>query len=494
MNSSFNFQDRGVLIKLSGAVISGTLVTLSAQFGVAIFLLLAFLPLLWVLGQERNSARAGVYTGIVALSYGLVGVQGLVVEDPLIFVGFLSLCFSLFFLVGFGVVYSRRFYAENALVDVVSLVFFWLVVEGVVTDVSLLGGFSFPFSLVYFAPSSLFSPFLSFGGPLLASAAILVVNASLYLLAIGKNRRASQLVLLGGGIWLFANLGFWEAELGGTPNKLRLLYVQGITHPEERLLANYSEEERTLLFERYAQLTASGLREVGDVDMIIWPESAIQWRGPEALEKMNQFTFGGKQLIVGVAHQRKNRVIVGENGQWFFRYDKRHLVPVFEADIKPGIGHLLGMPEGKGVRYGLGICWESLFPEYSRDAVLAGAEFLVYVSNNTFGRGTSSPQYHFGSAAVRAMESQRYTAFVNELGPSGVFDPRGKLISKIAEGERGFRFVEISLVGSVEKVSFYYQWGPWIRGLGLGFFFLVYLVLALERRYFRLEVKGGATS
>ncbi|MGK4584137.1 carbon-nitrogen hydrolase family protein [Kitasatospora sp. HPMI-4] len=69
-------------------------------------------------------------------------------------------------------------------------------------------------------------------------------------------------------------------------------------------------------------------------------------------------------------------------------------------------------------RLGLGICWDSGFPEHARAAALDGAH--AYLVGALFGTGSGTRQLRTLFPA-RAMDNTMYTVLANHIGPSGPY-------------------------------------------------------------------------
>ncbi|MFB7669400.1 carbon-nitrogen hydrolase family protein [Kitasatospora sp. NPDC056138] len=94
-------------------------------------------------------------------------------------------------------------------------------------------------------------------------------------------------------------------------------------------------------------------------------------------------------------------------------------------------------------RLGLGICWDSGFPEHARAAALDGAH--AYLVGALFGAGSGAHQVRTLFPA-RAMDNTLYTVLANHIGPSGpyvgwghsaVWGPDGTLLADAGEADPG---------------------------------------------------------
>jgi len=72
------------------------------------------------------------------------------------------------------------------------------------------------------------------------------------------------------------------------------------------------------------------------------------------------------------------------------------------------------------------ICYESVYPNYVREFVKRGAEFLVVLTNDSWWGNTSGAYQHAAVASLRAVETRRWVVQCANGGISLVVDPAGK--------------------------------------------------------------------
>ncbi|MER5732690.1 carbon-nitrogen hydrolase family protein [Streptomyces sp. NPDC002138] len=115
-------------------------------------------------------------------------------------------------------------------------------------------------------------------------------------------------------------------------------------------------------------------------------------------------------------------LVLGRDGHFAARYDKQHVTPNERAaGFGPGArGCTLSFD---GWRLGLGICWDSGYPEHARAAALDGAH--AYLVGAMFGRGSGERQLATVFPA-RAMDNTGYVLLANHCGPSGPYDGCGR--------------------------------------------------------------------
>ena len=87
---------------------------------------------------------------------------------------------------------------------------------------------------------------------------------------------------------------------------------------------------------------------------------------------------------------------------------------------------LLHLKDGRQVKFSGMICYESVYPNYVREFVKRGAEFLVIITNDSWWGNTSGAYQHASFASLRAVETRRWVVQCANGGISMVVDPQAK--------------------------------------------------------------------
>ena len=218
----------------------------------------------------------------------------------------------------------------------------------------------------------------------------------------------------------------------------------------------------------------------GEVDLIIWPETAMPFYLYYDPPLGGLVTALAKELktdfIVGAPHYEyklflKNPGEAGNAGEnrreydiynsaflitpedgFADRYDKVHLVPFgeyvplskllfFIDKLTAGIGDFssgagaLPLKHKRG-RIGMLICYEAIFPELAAETTLNGARFLVNLTNDGWFGRTSAPYQHLDMSLMRAVENRTYMVRAANSGISAFIDPTGRITKRTALFER----------------------------------------------------------
>ncbi|EGX56990.1 apolipoprotein N-acyltransferase [Streptomyces zinciresistens K42] len=208
-------------------------------------------------------------------------------------------------------------------------------------------------------------------------------------------------------------------------------------------------------FDREERLT----RELAgrDPDLIVWGESSVGFDledRPDIARRLTALSRAtGADLLVNVDARRSDRpgiykssVLVGPDGPTGPRYDKMRLVPFGEyIPFRPLLGWATSVGKAaaenrrqgtrqvmmrttQGLRFGPMICFESAFPDMSRNLAEDGAQVLVAQSATSTFQQSWAPEQHASLAALRAAETGRPMVHSTLTGVSAVYGPSGERI------------------------------------------------------------------
>lgn len=165
------------------------------------------------------------------------------------------------------------------------------------------------------------------------------------------------------------------------------------------------------------------------------------------------------------------------DGTYAGRYDKMHLVPFGEYTPYKQLfffaGHLLDglnfVPGAQrrlfsvgGHRFGVFICYESIFGDEVREFARSGAQVLVNLSDDGWYGDTSAPWEHLDMARMRAIENGRWLLRDTNTGLTASIDPQGRIVAALPRHVRDA--IEVPF-GYRDELTFYTQHGDWLGWL-----------------------------
>lgn len=316
---------------------------------------------------------------------------------------------------------------------------------------------------------------------------ILSVNAALtrLMLNIRRWREEVRYILIPFVLFLIClSYGIWKLERPLPPKgKIEIALIPGNTPQREKMYG-----DPRVSFKRY-------LEDLDDVtyerpDLIVFPETFVLMdllrpdrRGyVEILQ--NRLRESGSWLLFGIPHYEGEgdkgdynaAVLLSPDGV-VGKYYKQHLVPFSEytplrrylpKSIKERIVGVADFNKGKesvvftlknGVKFGVVICFESVFPYIFREFAHKGVDFMGIITNDAWFEGTSAPYQHYAMAPFRAIEMGKVVFRCANKGVTCVIGPKGKVISGIIKpDEDGIIIAEVPLYPGI---TFYMRFGEW---------------------------------
>lgn len=277
-------------------------------------------------------------------------------------------------------------------------------------------------------------------------------------------------------------------------NILRVMPVQADIGNPEKLDAQSFYEVRLPILETHLRLTKAGVEQAGSArpDLIVWPETAIPERfDPEFLRgDYQQKSLSPARdlqipLIFGAYSQDPDRrfeynavFTADRTGQVLDKYRKTYLLAFGEtfpgADMFPilrewiptisefGRGTGPTVLELEGRRYGIQICYEGLFPEFTRELVAKKAQVLLNVTNDSWFGTHFEPHQHLLMTAARAIESRRPLIRSTNTGITTVAQLDGTLGEYSPQNREWTGIFEVA-VPQEDRTTFYMRFGGWLE-------------------------------
>ena len=325
--------------------------------------------------------------------------------------------------------------------------------------------------------------FAEFTGVYGVSALIVFFNAVVYVVIFRRGSARLQTVsltsltammvaLVAFGAWRIANLKNAPAE-----GSLKVAMVQG-NIPQS---LKWDPKFLPTSYQVYQEETTNAAKR--GADLIVWPEAAAAFlfqpddRYPAALAEDASYRqklltlasstgvpilFGAPALaqLNGQLGFYNRAYLVSAKGEVVAHYDKMQLVPFgeyvparsilgfFVNRVVHGLGDMVPGAEQtlfsvKGAKLGILICYESIFPDFTRREVKLGANVLVNITNDAWYGQSSAPFQVLAMAAMRSVETKVPMVRAANTGISAIIEPSGRITNRTPLFKRGTEIEEV---------------------------------------------------
>lgn len=265
------------------------------------------------------------------------------------------------------------------------------------------------------------------------------------------------------------------------------LVQQNVPIERQWTYANYKRLVDELMAISHAPQAA---KDASIAPLIVWPESPAPFETDDRLfvDSTAALARGERSwLLAGVtavqapgkrgeAEQVFNSaLLLAPSGAVAQRYDKVHLVPwgeyvpfAWAFGFAKSLTHEVGTYTSGGRerraleigphRYGVFICYESVFPHEVRQFAAHGAEVFVNISNDGWFGDSGAPWQHLNMARMRAVENHRWVLRGTNTGVTASIDPLGRVV---AVAERKQRVALNAPYGLMSDTTLYTRYGDW---------------------------------
>ncbi|MDR2987058.1 MAG: apolipoprotein N-acyltransferase, partial [Nocardiopsaceae bacterium] len=244
------------------------------------------------------------------------------------------------------------------------------------------------------------------------------------------------------------------------------------------------------LLNREIRLSTGGPK----ADLVVWGESSVGFDLDSAHRVMHEIqrlsAAIGTQVLVSqdavspAGAKSKVAVLIGPAGIEQ-SYTKTRLVPFGEyIPLRSVLGWLTSisraapqnmvtghgakvlhasLPDGRRLKFGVLICFESSFPDMSAVDANRGAQLLIFQTSDSTFQGSWAPEQHASLAALRAAETGRPAVQAALTGDSVAFDARGRLLAWASTADRGVVRVRLALPPASVRTPFdrFGDYVPW---------------------------------
>jgi apolipoprotein N-acyltransferase len=250
--------------------------------------------------------------------------------------------------------------------------------------------------------------------------------------------------------------------------------------------------------ERLEQLSRDAAAAAPDLDLLVWPETAVpcylglrsqcQGRIQTLADQLGVPVLTGAPDYDRARREPYNAAFLLQPGQSEMqRYAKMHLVPFGERtpfrDRIPLLRNInwsaltgdLGPAEFASgaertvfahprVPFVVLICFEAVFPDFARRSVQQGGRLIVNITNDSWFGDSAGPYQHAELAAMRAVENRTPMARCASTGISMFIDAYGRVSGATGLGEQTYRVHDVA---AASGGTFYTRHGDWFALLML---------------------------
>ncbi|MGA7156697.1 MAG: apolipoprotein N-acyltransferase [Acidobacteriaceae bacterium] len=267
--------------------------------------------------------------------------------------------------------------------------------------------------------------------------------------------------------------------------------VSGRSETRQQMLSSFSQLSMHATYPltlRDHQLFGTQLQTPSQI--IVWPEAPTDFidTDPSFRQAISSLAKTAHAAVivndVTLAYYKNGRPSLYNSASFFLpdgsyagRYDKMHLVPFgeytpykplffFVGDLLDDLVFIPGTHRSvfnvANKKYGVFICYESIFGDELRHFPLEGAQVLVNISDDGWYGDTSAPWEHLDMVRMRAIENDRWLLRATNTGVTAAIDPRGRIIAALPRHVRASMQVPF---GFRTRLTLYSRYGDWFAWL-----------------------------
>lgn len=247
------------------------------------------------------------------------------------------------------------------------------------------------------------------------------------------------------GIWLKNRLPTPDAEF-------KVLLVQANIGNLQKQAMEHGKGFQADILKQYLQVTDDGLKQNPNVDFVMWSETAFpamlggKYNDSYLAHDLQDFLRNHQTGLITGAYAKDQQTGLITNSLFAIdkqgqitepHYSKTILLALGEyipgedtfpwlRSVFPMVSHFGRGPgptmllKFNGYAMGPQVCYESLFPEFSKGLADLGAQFIVNVTNDSWYGGWQEPYQHLYMTLARGVEFRRPVLRVTNTGVSTV--------------------------------------------------------------------------
>ncbi len=326
------------------------------------------------------------------------------------------------------------------------------------------------------------------------SALTLLTNLPLYIAWQKRGQTCGKLifasVIVGfillnfGGLWLKNRLPQPDASF-------TTLLVQASTENSEKMAAELGESSREDILKRYMALTDQGIQAHKNlaIDFVLWPETAFPALLGDAFKAdpypmaLAQFIRERQLPLITGAYSFEDTSRLITNSLFVLDKEGNIIQPHYSKTILLAFGEYIpGEQWFPGIRdwlpatgqfargagpttlltlndYKMGaqICYEGLFPQFSRELAKLGAQFIVNTTNDSWYGTWQEPYQHLYMTLARGVEFRRPVIRVTNTGISTVSLASGGILEQSPIHKPWTGIYKVPYL-KTPPTTFYQQW------------------------------------
>jgi apolipoprotein N-acyltransferase len=150
----------------------------------------------------------------------------------------------------------------------------------------------------------------------------------------------------------------------------------------------------------------------------------------------------------------------------------------------------LALPDGRGsIAFSTPICFEDAFAGLCRRYILAGADLLINLTNDSWSERASAQMQHWAIARFRAIENRRTLIRSTNSGVSCVVDAKGRNLFVLPQFVADSAIVEVPIYRE-KTATLYTRYGDWFALSALSLFFAGFICEVVKVVARRKRVTG----